>query len=98
VERETLVRPWALGVLALVFNAPLASRIVFDTPFWPAISFVALLLAVAIPAVWLVPGLRRAAFVPDAAERGAAGQVAGASLGMVAVAVFAWILAPELGW
>ena len=95
MHQRPVARWWALGVLAVAWNAPWVARQFVDFPLASVWASVSVVLAVAAVTAWLVPGLRRAVFVPGDAEHHAGGQVAAAAIGLVAAAVFLLLLGSQ---
>jgi len=91
-ESQPVVRLWAFLAFAGAWGMPMGVRLFVRYPVWSVMPFVAWGLAVVIALAWLVPALRRAAFVPDAAARGGAVQSLGAAGGMVFVGFVCYVI------
>ena len=94
MSQRPVAQWWAFGLLAVVWNAPWVARQFVEFPLdriWASASFG---LAVAILVAWLLPGVRRVVFMPDAAEQGAGSQVVAAVIGFAAAGLFFLALGP----
>ena len=84
---EWLVRPWAAVAGVVGWNALFATAVGAGLPLFPVGAVLSFVAAGGVVLAWVVPALRRAVFVPDAADRGAARSVAGSAVGMAALGV-----------
>lgn len=94
MSQRPVARWWALGVLAVVWNAPWVARKFVEFPLgrvWATVSFG---LAASILAAWLLPGVRRIVFRPDVPEQGEGWQVVTVVIGFAAAGLFLLLLGP----
>ena len=94
MSQRPVAQWWAFGLLAVVWNAPWVARQFVEFPLdrvWAIVNFG---LAAAVVMAWLLPGVRRVVFMPDAAEQGAGSQVVAALIGFAATGLFLLVLGP----
>ena len=94
MNQRPVAQWWALGVLAVVWNAPWVARQFVEFPLgrvWATVSFG---FAAAILAAWLLPGVRRIVFRADTPEQGAARLVVSVVIGFAAAGLFLLVLGP----
>ncbi|HVJ83540.1 MAG TPA: hypothetical protein VNC50_20915 [Planctomycetia bacterium] len=94
MSRRPVARWWALGALAVVWNGPWVARQFVAFPLGPVWATVSFGLAAIILAAWLLPGMRRIVFRPDAPEQSEGCQVVAIVIGFVAAGLFLFVLGP----